>query len=118
MNPNAFQNVQLKKVNREPTISATSTLQSVVDGEKELFRRLLEADMDSWYDALKDHTYPTVFLPLAIEEAEAMIAKYTGKGTQRFCTNTTSPSPSSFPCSSIPPLPLSITLTQFQVLKK
>lgn len=78
MNPNAFQNVQLKKVKRET--DEASNLQSVVEAEKELYRRLLEADMDSWYEPLKDFTYQTVFLPLAVEEAEAMIAKYTGKG--------------------------------------
>lgn len=49
------------------------SLKEIVLREKELNRRMLEADMDSWYEALKDHTYESSFIPITIEEAEMMV---------------------------------------------
>lgn len=37
---------------------------------------MLEADLDAWYEELKEHTYRSVFLPLSVSEARAMMAVY------------------------------------------
>jgi len=39
------------------------------------------ADIEQWYDALKDVTYETVFLPITIEEGKAMVEIYDSKDT-------------------------------------
>lgn len=77
MNPAAFQNIKLKKVTQDTQNTACT---NILGSERELNRRLLQADMDSWYDALAGYTYETVFLPLTVEEAEAMIASYQAHG--------------------------------------
>lgn len=47
-----------------------------VSNERELNRRMLQADLDAWYSALSEHTYRSVFLPLMVEEAQSMMAVY------------------------------------------
>lgn len=79
---NVVMNVKLKKVGRSE--HKANSVKDVVEREKELNRRLLEADMDSWYSALSEYTYPTVFLPLSVVEAEAMIRKYTQQSRSFF----------------------------------
>lgn len=49
------------------------SLKEIVLREKELNRRMLEADMDSWYEVLKDYTYESSFLLITVEEAEMMV---------------------------------------------
>jgi len=34
---------------------------------------LVEADLDSWYDSVKDFTYRTEFVPITVKEAQAMV---------------------------------------------
>jgi len=48
-------------------------LKEVVALEKELNRRLLQADMDVWYDSIKEHTFESVFLPISTADAELMM---------------------------------------------
>jgi len=41
-----------------------------------LNQRLRDCDLEAWYPALKEHTYPAEFVPLSVEEAKAMIDRY------------------------------------------
>jgi len=40
---------------------------------------MLQADLDAWYEALKDVTYKSVFLALSPTEAEAMLKVYNAR---------------------------------------
>jgi len=60
-------------------VNQSSSIKDIVEREKELNRRLLEAELDSWYNAVKDHTYNTVFVPITVEEAQAMACANQGK---------------------------------------
>jgi len=41
-----------------------SSLKEILENEKELNRRLMEADLMFWYQAVKEQTYTTAFVPL------------------------------------------------------
>jgi hypothetical protein len=49
------------------------SLKEIVLREKELNRRMLEADMDSWYEVLKDYTYDSSFILITVQEAEMLV---------------------------------------------
>jgi hypothetical protein len=69
---NGLREVSLKRV----VTKDSSTVQVSVGQEKELNRRLQEADVDFWYDSIKDVTYETTFVSVSPEEARAMAAHY------------------------------------------
>jgi hypothetical protein len=65
-----------KSNNGNPDYSISSTS---VAREKELYRRLRNADIESWYESIADYTYPTIFLPITIQQAKAFIQQYNTK---------------------------------------
>ena len=72
-----FANVKLKKVQ---TKVAEVDFRSVAQNEakqkaelEEINRKVREADLENWYDALKQVTYPTEFVPITLEEGKALV---------------------------------------------
>lgn len=67
-----LKNISLKKVE---TRDSSTKVPSVAD-HKEMNRRLQEADVDFWYEAIKDFTYESAFVPVSIDEAKALLAHH------------------------------------------
>ena len=69
----------------ENNTKSSSSLQEGLEHELEMNRRMREADMDSWYPSLSDVTYPTLYIPLSVREAECMIDAHRSiqQGTER-----------------------------------
>lgn len=40
------------------------------------YLRVREADLEAWYPSLKHLTYETTFIPISVEEARAILARY------------------------------------------
>jgi len=72
----------MQNLRKVTTVVYQSSIKEIVENEKELNRRLLEADLDSWYYSVKEHTYRTVFVPITVKDAQAMIRANQGKQGQ------------------------------------
>jgi len=46
-------------------------------------QRVREADIEVWYDGVKEHTYPSVFMPISVDEARAMTAAFAHQRAKR-----------------------------------
>jgi hypothetical protein len=64
------------KLKRVETKDSSGVLANAIATEKEMNRRMREADVDFWYDAIKELTYETVFVSITPKEAEAMASYY------------------------------------------
>lgn len=83
MNVEALQNVQLKKVEKGKETSKPNVSVDSIQQEKEANARLRACDLEAWYEVLKPYTFKTVFVPLEVEEARAMMKYYMEKPTER-----------------------------------
>ncbi len=75
-----LKSVQLRKTtpvarpsNSPPT---ASSLSAGIAQERENYNRLRAVDLESWYDALRVHTYPTRFVSITRDQASAMVHNY------------------------------------------
>jgi hypothetical protein len=75
----ALQGVQLKKTK---VISTAPTFVSA-QVEREQNARLRACDLDFWYSALEEFTFPTVFIPISPDEARALIRAYWSRKASR-----------------------------------
>jgi len=65
--------VKLKKTERQENCL---NLKDEIEQEKSRNARLRAADIESWYDNIAQFTYPTCFIPLSIQEAQAIVQEY------------------------------------------
>lgn len=69
----AIANAQLRKTNVN-RVEVDLKQQILLESEQN--KRLRDVDIESWYENIKDFTYPTIFVPLSMEEAQSLIKHY------------------------------------------
>ncbi len=84
----ALQAVKLRSVPRAPQreapgstapCAASAELSSALETERAQNARLRAVDLESWYSAIADATFNTIFLPLAPSEARSITLEYDRK---------------------------------------
>jgi hypothetical protein len=64
------------KLRRTDEHMPTKIASNAVEQEKYLNQRLRDCDLESWYPALKNYTFPAEFVPVSVAEAKAIINRY------------------------------------------
>ena len=91
----AFDLASVKLRATAPPPTRTAVTANAVERERYLNQRLRDCDLEAWYDALKDFTFPAIFLPISQEEGRAIITRFTrhknGKAALQSLRTNTSP---------------------------
>eukprot|EP01125_Pyxidicula_operculata_P011479 TRINITY_DN375_c1_g1_i1.p2 TRINITY_DN375_c1_g1~~TRINITY_DN375_c1_g1_i1.p2 ORF type:complete len:344 (-),score=70.84 TRINITY_DN375_c1_g1_i1:71-1102(-) len=70
----------MEKLKKVQTAEKKTDIKEIIQREKELNRRLQEADLLFWYESIKEFTYPSYFVDFTPEEARAMVEYKSKKG--------------------------------------